>query len=409
MRNYILALVLSCLPFQLFAQMGVNDSIPVLGRWSKERINKWYADQPWMVGCNYYPATAINQIEMWQESTWDPKQIDKELAWAEEIGMNTLRVYLHDLVWAADEQAFYQRMDDFLTICEKHKIRAFFVFFDDCHFPNPSLGKQPEPVKAYHNSGWVNCPSRELAHRYAIGEVSEVEKAHLKNYVQRTMSRFKDDNRVVMWELYNEPGRGTGEEGDMAKVKVRSAIGDQSKQLVYDSWVWARAINPSQPIMSTTAGSIGQINIRINRINSDLHSIHTYGPPKGVRARVKEYQKDGRPVIVTEWLARTRNSTVEDCLPVMKELNVGAINWGFVSGKSGTIWDWKSRKDAEGKKRSVVHEREVGNIVKKGEEFPEPEVWFHDIFRMDGSPYSQSEIEIFKQLTKDNKASYPSK
>ena len=399
----ILATILLC------GHAQINDSVAVPGRWSEKKINKWYAKQPWLVGCNYYPATVINQIDMWQASTWDPKRIDLELGWAADMGMNTLRVYLHDMVWADDEQGLYQRMDEFLSICEKYNIRPWFVFFDDCHFPNPKLGVQPLPVKAYHNSGWVNSPARDVALRYANGKATPEEIANLKGYVQKTMERFKKDKRVLMWELYNEPGRGNGLDGDMGSKKVKRSIGEKSNKLVYDSWVWAREVSPSQPIMSNSSGSIGKRNIKINRINSDLHSIHSYGgdPRKGsssaqrLREEILEYQKDNRPVMVTEWLARDKGSTVEDCLPLMKELNAGAINWGFVSGKSATIWNWDSRKNADGKRRSVNQEREAGNVIQPGEEMPEPEVWFHDLLRYDGTPYNEEEIKIFKELTKN--------
>lgn len=405
-RNYIVIIALIFFNNYGFAQ--INDSEPVPGQWSTERINEWYAQQPWLVGCNYYPATAINQIDMWQASTWDPKRIDLELGWAENLGMNTLRVYLHDMVWVDDEKGLYKRMDEFLDICQKHGIRPWFVFFDDCHFPNPKLGKQPLPVKAYHNSGWVNSPARDLALRYAEGKATKTEVANLKGYVQKTMERFKNDNRVLMWELYNEPGRGNGLDGDLGISKVKRSIGEKSNQLVYDSWVWAREINPSQPIMSNSSGAVGVRNTKINRINSDLHSIHSYGgdPQKGTDAvqrlkeEILEYQKDGRPVLVTEWLARDKGSTVELCLPLMKELNVGAINWGFVSGKSGTIWNWDSRKNPEGKRRSVNQERAAGNVVKTGASMPEPQIWFHDLLRFDGTPYSKAEIKIFQDLTK---------
>ncbi|MCG8686689.1 MAG: sulfatase-like hydrolase/transferase, partial [Desulfobacterales bacterium] len=375
----------------------ILEQYPVVdGRWSEEKANAWYDELPWLVGCNYYPATAINQIDMWQASTWDPETIDKELGWAESIGMNTLRVYLHDLVWADDEQGLYKRMDEFLDICQDHGIRPFFVFFDDCHFPEPKLGKQPLPVKGYHNSGWVNSPARELAVRFAKGKATKAEVARLKGYVQKTIERFKDDPRVLFWELYNEPGRGRGESGDMGNAQgSRTSMGDTSNKLVHSSWVWAREVNPSQPISSNSSGSVGKGNIAINRANSDIHSIHSYGggAPR-LRNEILEYKKDGRPVIVTEWLARSAGSKVESSLPLMKELNVGAVNWGFVCGESGTIWPWSSRKG-----RDVTKERAKGNVVKPGEAYPEPDVWFHDIFRIDGSAYDPKEIEIFQELT----------
>lgn len=369
------------------------------GRWSKERINAWYAKLPWLVGCNYYPATAINQIDMWQASTWDPQQIDKELGWAESIGMNTLRVYLHDLVWADDEEGLYERMDEFLAICQKHGIRPLFVFFDDCHYPNPKLGPQPLPVKAWHNSGWVNCPARPVAIRYANGNATPEEVAQLKGYVQGTMRRFADDERVLFWELYNEPGRGTGESGEMAGGGSKSSIRDASQRLVQDSWLWAREVAPSQPISSCTAGSLGVMNVAINRANSDLHSIHSYSSPAKMRQLIEDFQRDGRPVIMTEWLARTRDNTVAENLPLMKELGVGAINWGFVVGKSQTHYPWESRRRPDGKPANLKAKRNSGEVVRPGDPFPEPEVWFHDLFRMDGTPYDPAEIKLFRELT----------
>ena len=378
-------------------QNAAPDVDAVAGRWSADKANAWYDSLPWLVGCNYYPATAINQIDMWQESTWDPGQIDKELGWAESIGMNTLRVYLHDLVWVDDEEGLYRRMDEFLSICQKHGIRPFFVFFDDCHYPEPTLGPQPLPVKAWHNSGWLNCPARELALRYAGGKATEQEVARLKGYVQATMQRFANDDRVLLWELYNEPGRGSGNLSGQTK---RGAIGDRSQRLVHDSWVWAREVNPSQPITSCTAGSVGEMNKAINRANADVHSIHCYSPPDKLEELIREYQADGRPILMTEWLARTAGSTVADCLPVLKKHKVAAINWGLVVGKSQTHYPWSSRKGPKGKRLDVNKKRSRGHVVRPGEPFPEPRVWFHDLFRMDGTPYDQAEIDLFRQLTK---------
>lgn len=370
----------------------------VAGRWSVQKATTWYNKQPWLVGCNYLPATAINQIEMWQASTFDPITIDKELGWAESIGMNTLRVFLHDMVWASDKAGFYQRMDEFLRICQKHKIRPFFVFFDDCHFPNPQLGVQPLPVRNYHNSGWVNCPARDVAHRFATDQATPAEVAQLKEYVQETMRHFAQDKRVLMWELYNEPGRGNNLEGLDKEV----SFGNQSKKLVYQSWVWARAINPSQPVTSCTLGSLGNTNIYINHINADIYSIHSYQNPELFEKSIVDYKQYGRPMIMTEWLARTQNNTVQNMLPILKKYNVGAVNWGFVSGKSGTVWPWSSRRE-NGKPISVNAKRATGEVLKEGDAFPEPALWFHDIFRTDGSPFDPKEIETFKALTGKNK------
>lgn len=403
MRDIIIAFSI-LFTFQIYAQAD-SFNTPVVGQWSKEKINQWYAEQPWLVGCNYYPASAINQIEMWQASTWDPKQIDKELAWAESIGMNTLRVFLHDMVWAKDEKGLYKRMNQFLEICKKHGIRPWFVFFDDCHFPSPKLGEQPLPVKGYHNSGWVNCPSRNVAIRFYEENASKAEIAQLKGYVQKTIKQFKNDPRILMWELYNEPGRGNGEEGEMTRqAGGKNNMGERSNKLVYQSWVWAREINPSQPITSCTEGSVGKQNIAINLINADIYSIHGYQNPIKFERMILDYKKFGRPIIVTEWLARPFKNTVQDILPILKKHNVGSVNWGFVSGKTGTVWPWSSRIDSISKKTiSLKAQRDKGNVVKPGEIFPEPKEWFHDLFRIDGTAYSDDEIKVFRKLTQDNK------
>ena len=391
MKINLIALFLFTSQLPIQAQNIIDDSIPIQGKWSTEKINKWYEEQPWLVGCNYYPSTAINQIEMWQASTWDPKTIDKELSWAADIGMNTLRVFLHDLVWKDDKEGLYSRMNEFLTICKKYEIRPWFVFFDDCHAPEAKLGDQPLPVKGYHNSGWANCPSRELALRYAENKALNEEINHLKGYVQQTMFQFKEDDRILMWELYNEPGRGG--------VGGAGYMNDKSNKLVYNSWIWAREVNPSQPITSTSEGAAGEGNVKINRTNADLHSIHSYSGPADLRNLINDYKQDGRPIIMTEWLARSLGSTVEDCLPILKEFNVGAVNWGFVSGKSGTVWDWASRKDIDGTPLDLEKMRKQGRVISPGSKFPEPEIWFHDLFRIDGTPYNEKEVDVFRKLT----------
>lgn len=383
-RFFVLSAIVCLLTEMGLAELSapsVDGSIQVPGRWSLEKANAWYAKQPWLVGCNYIPANAINQLEMWQADTFDPKTIDRELQWAESLGFNTLRVFLHDLVWTESPAGLYQRMDTFLQICEQHKIRPIFVFFDDCHRPYPKIGAQPLPVPEYHNSGWMNSPARDVAIQFYQGELPEKEVDRLKGYVQETMRRFKDDSRVLMWELYNEPGRGIGK------------FGDKSAKLLLESWKWAREVNPSQPVCSCAEGSVGALNIRIGQENSDVISFHCYEPPADLEKLCQQYVTSGRPALCTEYMARSK-STFEGSLPVLKKYHVGAYNWGFVAGKTGTIWPWSSR---EGKDINKLWAE--GVVIHPGEPFPEPTQWFHDIYRMDGTPYKQSEIEFIRSMT----------
>jgi hypothetical protein len=372
---------------------------PVPGRWSAERANAWYDALPWLAGTNSYPATAITQIEMWPASTFDPATIEREMAWSAELGFNTQRVYLHDLVWGDDEQGLYQRMDQFLDICTGHGIRPFFVFFDDCHFPDPQLGEQPLPIPGYHNSGWVTSPARVTALRFADGSASPAERARLQGYVQGTMARFADDQRVLMWELHNEPGRGSraahDRQGDLEEGRP---FADGSAPLVQAAWEWARAVAPSQPICSTTQGCEGDVNWSINYLNSDVHSIHSYGPAHEVANLITRFRADDRPIFMTEYLARENGSTFQDVMPVLKEHKVAAINWGLVAGKSGTIWNWQSRR-RDGAFQSADDLRAAGKVAAPGEPLPEPDLWFHDVLRPDGTPYDEQEAAVIRRLT----------
>jgi len=390
-------------PEELGIILGQNTPYhPVPGRWSAEKAREWYDALPWLVGTNFYPSTAINQIEMWQASTWDPATIARELQWGRELGFNTHRVYLHDLVWDVDEQGFYHRIDQFLDICAAHGCRPFFVFFDDCHDHSCQLAPQPLPVPGYHNSGWVTSPDRDSALRMTCGTASQALEARLKGYVQRTMDRFRDDERVLFWELYNEPGRGFSTVTSMERRHpVDQPFGNMNCRFVHLTWEWARETSPSQPITSNTAGCVGEANWTINFVNSDIQSIHAYAPLEETERLVRNFLQFDRPVLLTEYMARQTGSTFEAILPILKNLRVAAINWGFVNGKAGTIWPWSSRNEA-GKPVSARALREKGRVVHSIEELPEPDLWFHDILRADGSPYDPGEVALIKQLTADH-------
>lgn len=275
-------------------------------------------------------------------------------------------------------------------------------------------------VPAFHNSGWVNAPDRELAERYARGEATAAEIGSLKGYVQRTLARFAHDRRVLYWELYNEPGRGNGEY-DASGTLILNNIGDRSQKLVQDSWTWAREVAPSQPITSTGFGNIGEMNSAINTANSDLHSIHSYDGIAAIRETVAEWKAKGRPVLMTEWLNRTRAQDIPAdirpllndaaitrgfdgtniprlVLPYLKAEKVGAVHWGFVAGQSETHWNWFSRY-RNGKLRHLAAERAAGNVLHDGETIPEPYTWHHDLYRPDHTPYDQAEIDVFTSLT----------
>ena len=346
-----------------------------MSKWSQEKAKKWYEERDWLVGCNYLPSNAINQLEMFQLETFDEEINIRELSWAKDLGFNTVRVYLHDLLWNQKE-SFTNTLNQFLDICHELEIRPMLVLFDDCHRPYPKLGKQPKPVRGVHNSGWKQSPGMALVHEiYEDPTHSEIPR--LKRYVQEILSEFSDDERILMWDVYNEPGQ--------------FGISDKAISLLELVWKWALEVRPSQPLTACLDGSVGKDIIACNAENSDIITFHTYEADKLEETinRLGEYE---RPLICTEYMAREFGSTFEFSLPIFKSHNIGCYNWGLVAGKSQTHFGWSTILELKEKK-------EKGDFLEEGDQIPEPEVWFHDIFRTDGSPFNKEEVSFIKEMT----------
>ncbi len=336
-----------------------------LERWSEEKATAWYAEQEWMVGANFVPSTAINQIEMWQEGDFDPETIDRELGWAAGIGFNTMRVYLHYLVWAQSADGLKERMNEYLGIADKHGIKTIFVLYDDVWGDNPTLGPQPEPRPGVHNSGWVESPGVKQRLDVAL-------RPALEAYTKDVISTFGNDGRVLLWDVYNEPGNGKNPPAE-------------SLPFLKETVRWAREAAPSQPIsvgMWTEGDDFEELNA-FQLAHSDVITFHSYQKPEETEARVAwlREQQPGRPLICTEYMARSAGNTFENHLPYWKDEGIGAINWGLVSGKSNTIFPWGHPQ------------------TKDGEPTIEPDPWFHDVFRIDGTPYRQEEVDLISKLT----------
>jgi hypothetical protein len=344
-------------------------------RWTEEHAKAWYAEQPWPVGADFLPTTAINELEMWQSDTYDPKTIDRELGWAEAIGMNTMRVFLHNLLWEQDAPGFQKRMDDFLTIAARHHIRPVFVLFDSCWDPFPKLGPQRPPIPGVHNSGWVQAPGS-----LVLADASQYPK--LEQYVKGVVRAFADDQRILAWDLWNEPDNGNDSSYAKGDPKDKNEI---VAKLLPQVFQWARSAQPSQPLTSGVwHGDWNSLEkmppvARIQIEQSDVISFHEYGWPEQFEARVKTLEQFHRPIICTEYMARNIGSTFDTILPLAKKYHVGAINWGLVAGKSQTWIPWDSWQ------RPYVSDQ--------------PMVWQHDVFYPDGRPYREREVEIIKALT----------
>ena len=345
-------------------------------RWSEQKAQEWYAKQPWLVGSNYIPATSINELEMWQAETFDPKRIDLELGWAESLGFNTMRVFLHDLLWQQDPEGFKKRLDIFLNIAKKHHIRPLFVLFDSCWDPNPKLGKQREPTPGVHNSGWVQSPGPAVLN-------DPTQYPRLETYVKGVVGAFARDERVLGWDVWNEPSntnQGSYQKGEVANKK------DLVEALLPKVFLWARAAGATQPLTSAVwegdwsapekLGAMAKIQLEL----SDVISFHNYDKPEEFEKRVKWLQPYHRPILCTEYMARGNGSTFQGILPLAKKYHVAAYNWGLVAGKTQTYLPWDSWQ-----KPYTDHLLEQ---------------WHHDIFQTDGTPYKAGEAGFLKSILK---------
>ena len=331
-------------------------------RWSIERANQWQKNQSWIVGCNYVPSSAINQIETWQAESFDPKTVDRELGYAQELGFNTVRIFLHDLVWEADPSGFKKRLSEFLDICQKHRMRALVTFFTNGCYGfegEPRLGKQPDPAPGVHNSGWVQSPGAAIVN-------DPTKWKRLENYIKDVLGSFAQDDRILMWCLYNEP--------------ENTKKGAKSLPLMRKVFEWARSVNPSQPLTAPIWHFPNSRTTSMDIVcflgeNCDVMSFHCYGDAEEMKQFIRLLKGFDRPILCTEYMGRPK-STFQAILPILKAERVGAISFGLVAGKMNTYFPWRNKAGSA-----------------------EPKIWFHDILRRDGSPFDPHETALIKGLT----------
>jgi hypothetical protein len=356
--SFFFLAILIFLPFSCTTnkKSSIPESTGSQAIWSIEKAREWGKNIPWLRGSDFIPSSAVNQLEMWQAETFDSITIDRELGMAEKIGFNCMRVYLHHLAWEIDNNGFKSRLNQYLSIADRHGIKTIFVLFDDCWNPVYQAGKQPDPKPGIHNSGWVRDPGELI---YTNPECMTL----LEAYVKDILSTFATDKRIVFWDLYNEPGN--------------SGYGNRSMPLLKKVFEWSRESRPSQPVSAGIwSNDLKELNA-FQVKNSDIISYHNYSDEINHQKMIDTLKLYDRPLVCTEYMARRNNSRFSNIMPLLKSQNIGAINWGLVSGKTNTIYAWDTP-------------------VPDGSE---PELWFHDIFRKDGTPYKQEEVYLIKRLT----------
>ena len=315
---------------------------------------------------------------MWQAETFDPTTIERELGWAADIGMNCVRVYLHDLAWQADPTGFKSRIELFLQRADQAGIRTTFVLFDDCWFP-PVSGPQADPVPGVHNSRWAQGRGHDVVR-------DREQWPRLKEYVEDIVGSFSEDERIGMWDLYNEPGNAILPLASLPNYQAipRSLVQlgrhvilpSPSLTLLQKIFVWARSANPAQPLTAGIWAPMPRLN-RFQLASSDVLTFHHYLGAASLDKQINSLKRRfERPVICTEWMARPMGSRVESHLPIFKDTQVGCFCWGLVAGRTQTIHAWRDQPGT-----------------------PAPELWHHDLLHSDGSAFSQAEVDMFRRLT----------
>ena len=357
MKRIVLLLAAAvAFPAALGAAVAENPPSP---RWSVEKANAWAAENPWWCGVNYIPANAVNYTAMWDKTGFSPDVIRRELKLMTETGMNCVRFVMQYKVYEDDPEYFAGAFEKFLSLCDEAGVKAMPIFFDDCAFginSDPVVGRQSEPLEGWYAWAWSPSPGPTMV-------VDWREHPKLERFVKDVISRHKNDKRIFLWDLYNEPTN--------CELKKRSL------PLLRKVFAWAREVDPSQPITSGIWNDDRELN-EILLANSDVVTFHCYKNAKALSAEIRRLKAHGRPVICTEWMRRPVKSTVAECLGLFADADVGCLSWGLVNGKTQTHLPWGHRP----------------------ENLPYVGAWQHDLYRGDMSPYDPREIETIKATVK---------
>jgi len=340
-------------------------------RWTTERAQRWQDETGWLLGCNFTPSTASNQLELWQADTFDPETIDRELGWAAETtGMNSIRLFLHDLCWTVDGPAFLDRVDRVLDLAAGHGINVLPVLFDGIWDPDPRPGPQRRPRPGIHNSTWVQGPGAAV-----IADPSRW--PALRPYVEAVIDRFGHDERVVGWDLFNEPDSWNLAWAHRDPAGKRAKVGALLEQI----WDWAEAVDPDQPltvgVYELPSGHVERASAvaRTAIERSDVISFHSYSSEEGLTKAIDGLGRFGRPLVCTEWMGRPASPVA--LAEVFRDRGVGAYCWGLVDGRTQTRYPWTS-----------WYKRAAPDAP-----------WFHELLHADGTPYDDDEAALLRRVS----------
>ena len=352
-------------------------------QWSREQAQAWYQQKGWLCGFNYLPSTAVNWTDIWQAETFDAATIERELGWAADAGYNTLRINLPFIVWEHDRDGLMARIDRFLTIADGHGFSTMLTLMDDCGFSGdePYLGPQKPPVPGKHNSQAAASPGRNV-----VMDITQW--CELERYIKDVVGMFAQDERILVWDLYNEPTNRGIFRGPNQHEEFDPAMELYSHHLMELAFSWAREANPCQPLTVCAWHAANHFSpddpifthptdLRAMAL-SDVISFHAYQSLELLEKSLEIVATYDRPLLCTEWLARHAKSFMHEQLPIFKERKIACYQWGLVKGRTQTHLPWP-------------------NIQRAVPEYAD--TWFHDLLEADGSPYDEREVALIQSLT----------
>lgn len=351
-------------------------------RWSNEKAWDWYKSKKWIRGCNFISSDCANRIDQWQSygATDRFKTVDEELALAKSVGFNSIRVLVEYDVWDMEHDAFMQNLETYLQICDKHGITCMIVLANDCQTPKENykktvLGEQHFDL-GYHGGRKVS-PHQKGEETYNIFDEPEIATRYIA-MVREIITKYKDDKRVILWNILNEPGNRRG---------------DKSLEFMKKMFQTAREIDPIQPLAADIWNGINEDGSARTNIEqaamdlSDVISFHWYGDFCSMVKFVTALKKTNRPIFCTEWLHRISGNNIFEIFPYFFSEGIASYQWGLVASYKTQYFEpwnmlWEQYDNAD---KDALHL----DFTK----------WQHDLFRPSHHPYDPNEIKIIKEFS----------
>lgn len=348
-------------------------------QWTPQQANEWYQKLGWLRGCNFIGSDCANRLDMFQKYKSEEKlaTAERELALCQKIGFNTVRLWANFDVYYAEPDSYMEIFDRYIDLCDKYGQKVMVVLAHEEDLPRgdvfipKKMGEQPYALGYHFGRDPLSEEEQAKEERHYL-EYPELREKYLE-MVRSTVRKYAHDERVFCWNVMNEPG---------------ITLGDRALELLPILFDTVRAEDPEQPLCADiwrgfengkAESAAEQLALEL----SDVISFHCYSPYWKVVVRIKELQKLGRPLFMTEWLNRVNHSTVEEIYPLLYLENIANYCWGFVVGKTQTNepWDVMWEQYERGERRDYDFTK-----------------WQHDLFRTNGRPYDPNEIKLIRRF-----------